>query len=275
MRLGIGRGGPMLLACVLCLPALAFPAGASARFPGNPLREVWCAPLSGDSVCRWRGLVWAADSTGASLAPGELLSPRLSRLIGSGGTRVMTGPNAIARLHFRNRARCSLGGNGQAGDYFAHPSEEVLFNQYLGYSLCTSIRGGIHREAGILCSPEETCPVTMRWNGTYFVKSEPQEATASVTDTYVRRARIVVCSGSVRIMIDHENAFSEGFGEASGNNRYLIVVEDIISTTYADQIGSATTGSRHTIRIALSRQQQGPGACASSSVEEQEHMVTP
>ena len=273
MRPESGRFRPELLACVVCLLALAVPAGAAARFPSTPWNRAWCARLSGDSVCRWRGQVRVADRVGAALGPDELLPPRRSRLIGGEGTRVMTGPNAEARLLFRNRARCSLGGNGQAGEYFAHPREEVLFNQFLGYSSCTSIRGGANSEVSVLCSPEERCPVTMRWNGTYFVKSEAPEATASITDTYVRRARIVVCSGSIRVRAETENSFAESSGQAGSGSRWLIVVEETTTTTYDESSGA--TGSSDSVQISVSQRRRGRGPCASSSIEEQEHTVTP
>lgn len=260
-----------LLVCALSVLALAFPTAAIARFPGHPLRQLWCAPLSGDSICEWRGQVRVADEAAGVPLSEELLRRHQSRLIGSEGSRVLTGPNAIARLLFRNRARCSLGGHGQAGEYFAHSGEERLFGQYVGYSSCTSLRGD-RTEAGILCSPEEKCPATMRWNGTYLVKTEAP-ATASLTDSYIRRARIVVCSGSVRVRDEEENTIAES--GASGNGRWVIVVEETTSTTYAEEIGSPVTETRHSIRIEVSEHQPGRGACKATSIEEQEHNVTP
>jgi hypothetical protein len=264
-----------LLAGALSLLALLAPAAASARFPANPLRQVWCARLAGDSICRWRGQVVVAERAVGIMAAETLLPLHQSRLLGAEGSRVLTGPNATARLLFRNRARCSLGGNGQSGDYFAYPGSEVLFRQFLGYSSCTTLRGAPDGEAGILCSSEERCPGTMRWDGTYLIKTEPPEATASLTDTYVRRARIVVCSGSIEVRTEGENGFSRASGQAGFNSRWLIVVEEVTSTTYQEGIGSNTTGTSHSISISVSQQQRGRGPCASSSVEEQEHNVTP
>lgn len=263
-----------LIVGVLCLPALVAPASASARFPSSPLRQVWCAHLTGDSICRWRGQVVVADRAAGVMAPETVLPWRQSRLLGAEGSRVLTGPNANARLLFRNRARCTLGGNGQPGEYFAYPGNEILFRQFLGYSSCSTVRGAPAGEAGILCSSEERCPGTMRWNGTYLIKTEAPEATASLTDTYVRRARIVVCNGSIEVRAEDENGFARSSGQASYNSRWLIVVEEVTLTTYKEGT-EGTTGTSHSISISVSQRQRGRGPCASSSVEEQEHSVTP
>jgi hypothetical protein len=226
-------------------------------------------------VCRWRGLVRAADQGESGLDPEQLLPLRQARLLDQEGTRLTTGPNAVARLLFRGRARCSLGGNGQAGDYFAHSDEETLFNQYLGYSSCSSLTGRTHNEASILCSPEERCPATLRWNGTFFTKSERPEATSSLVDTYVRRSRIVVCSGHIRVRAEDENSFAETAGRTNGENRWVIVVEETRTTTYEETPTGTVTGSSQSVSISLSERERGRGDCASSSIEEQEHIVTP
>lgn len=275
MRRATGRTRPRLLTCGLCLLALTFPAAANARFPSSPWPEQWCARLSGDSVCRWRGLVRVADQTGAALAPEQLLPLHRARLLGDEGTRVTTGPNAVARLLFRGRARCSLGGNGQPGDYFAHPGAETLFNQYLGYTTCTSLRGRTPKSASVLCSPEEPCPATLRWNGTFFTKSESPKATSSLVDTYVRRARIVVCSGFVRVRAEDENSFAETSGTASRGSHWVIVVEEKKTTTYEETPTGPVTGTSNSVSISVSDRRHGRGACASSSIEEQEHTVVP
>lgn len=275
MRRVTGRIRPQLLAWALCLLALGFPAAADARFPSSPWGDQWCARLSGDSVCRWRGLVRVADRVGADLAPEQLLPLRQARLLGGEGTRVTTGPNAIARLLFRGRARCRLGGNGQPGDYFAHPGEETLFNQYLGYASCTSLGSSIPKEATVLCSPEEPCPATLRWNGTFFTKSGSPEATSSLVDTYVRRVRIVVCSGFVRVQAEDENSFAEASGYAGSDSRWVIVVEEKRTTTYEEGPTGTVTGTSKSVYISFSQREKGRGGCAASSIEEQEHTVAP
>jgi hypothetical protein len=274
MRSTLDRIGSWPFSWTLCLLLLVIPTSASASFPSDPLSHVWCPRLEGDSVCRWRGSVRVADRVGASLNPEELLPFRQSRLIGGEGTWVFTGPNAVARLIFRKRARCSLGGDGEPGEYFAHPGEEVLFEQSLGYSTCTSSRGGGSNETSVLCSPEEKCPATLRWNGTYFVKTDASEAAASVTDTYVRRIRIVVCSGYVHVRAEDENSSAESTGRANFLSHWLIVVEETTSTSYEEDVGSPTTGSSHSVHITVSQREPGRGACESKSIEEQEHTVS-
>lgn len=275
MRRTTGRIRPQLLACALCFMALTLPTTADARFPSSPWGDQRCARLSGDSVCRWRGLVQVADRVGAALAPEQLLPLRQARRLGGEGTRVTTGPNAVARLLFRGRARCRLGGSGQPGDYFAHPGEETLFNQYLGYASCTSFNGSAPKEASVLCSPEEPCPATLRWNGTFFTKSRPPEATSSLVDSYVRRVRIVVCSGFVRVRAEDEHGFAEGGGHADRDSRWVIVVEEKRTTTYEEGPTGTVTDTSKSVRISLSQREQGRGGCASSSIEEQEHTVAP
>lgn len=266
------------IACAILVLALVLPAFASARFEGNLGRATWCLRLSGDSVCSWRGKVRAADRVAGVLAPEQLLPPHQSRLIGSEGTRVGTGRNAVAHVLFRGRARCTLGGQGQPGDYFTHASEETLFNQYLGYSSCSSLRGRAPREAGVLCSEsEEPCPATIGWTGTFFTKTVASEATASIVDTYTQRQRIVVCSGSIRVRVEDERSSAEASGGASGNSRYVIVIEEVRTTTYEeDPDGTSTaTGTSNSVSIVAEQHQRGRGACESSSISEQEHTVTP
>jgi hypothetical protein len=203
-----------------------------------------------------------------------MLPPRRARQVGPEGTRVITGPNAVARVGFGNRARCTLGGNGEFGEFFARRAEEVLFRQVLGFSSCSSLKGPA--EAGILCSSEEKCPATLRSTGTFFVKNLAPEASASLTEIFVRRARIVVCAGFVRVWAQNEFGYAEARGRVTGENRFVILVEESSKRTEDETPeGGIFNATEDSLSVSAVGRIPGRGGCAESFVEEQEHTVIP
>jgi hypothetical protein len=269
LRRAGGRAGLLVLVVTLALGGYA--DGRSLHLPPD---SDWCGNPSSDWICHYRGTIWVADSASGALAPDQVLASGAKRHIGSEGTRITTGPNAVARVRYKSRAKCSLGGNGQVGQFFTRPDEELLFRQSAGYSSCSTFRRH-PAEANILCSPEEKCPATLKATGTFFVKTFAPEASASSTETFVRRARIVVCAGSIQVRAESEGSFAEAAGGASGGNRFVVLVEEVSSTTVDESAGENKTETVHKVNVNVVGHPLGPGGCAASLIEEQEHTFTP
>lgn len=182
------------------------------------------------------------------------------------GSSVTTAPRSLARLTFKNQARCTLGGLALSR-IFVRAEESSLFTQEQGYSSCTSLHGG--QPINVLCKPDEPCGAEVRARGTYLVKIPPPAATISATEIVRRVARVVVCSGFVRVRIERDGSYSESTGRSSGINRYVLLIEETFRNTDHDNLNEREI----TLDTSVVGNQPGPGDCADPAVEEQQETV--
>lgn len=260
--MGTPRRGLTLALVVGCVSLLATGEAWDAHASRSELRHTagsWCGSRSADWICRWNGVVLAEE---------QMLPRRRARRIPTQGTKLNTGPTALARLTFENRARCTLGGNGQPGEFFARRDQEVLFRQVLGFSSCTSLRGQ-RNEVSLLCSAEERCPGTLKSTGTFVTKSTAPQATASATETLVRHTRIVACTGFIRVRVEDESGVSEAAGEATGVNRFIVTIEETVRRTDDETINATETSRSVRAAGGFAR------VCRASVVERQEQTFIP
>jgi hypothetical protein len=264
------RPAAMLLALagtlVLCL---AQPAHSSA-WPGKffDASPAWCGSSgASDWVCRWRGHTYIDD---------ELLPKRQARLLPAGPARVYTPLSSLARLTFRNQARCTIGGGNLPSEVITR-WEDTLLKQISGDASCTNLKTGQPIET--LCDDRrEQCSGEVRARGTFISHVvPPPEATASLTEAFYRKVRIVVCAGSVRARVENDSSFSEGGGSATGGNRFVITMEETRNVTSDETVteaGTAVVNSKSSsVKVNVIGTMPGPGPCASSFVEEQEHTI--
>ncbi|HVD38236.1 MAG TPA: hypothetical protein VNC15_05345, partial [Solirubrobacterales bacterium] len=209
-----GPAAKVTLAVTTLLAGLALvPSTSQARYtPANG----WCGPpKEADWVCGWKGASFLTPPGGS-----EQALPLRSALSLPARSRVKAAPGGTARLTFRAKAHCTVGGKGADwSEAVTRWEPGVLMRQISGDSSCT-IRG---RSAPIttFCEDSEVeCPVRIRARGTFLLQGlEPHsEALASsestVAESIERHARLVICDGAVQVTVEGEA--EEAFGRADG-----------------------------------------------------------
>jgi hypothetical protein len=252
------RRAILISLCLLSLPIAATLAGSKAgAFTDSPRLAIasrgsegtWCGSSDAfDWVCRWHGAVFS---------DGSLLAKRIPA---PSGKSVVTGPRSEAHLSFRNQANCTLGESSQI--YPRDGAPNSLFSQQYGSSSCTS---RLSRSAvRLLCGPAEPCPAEVRAKGTILLAFPlPGAAGASSTEALSRRVRIVLCAGFLRVTTADGD---EAAGGATGNNRYVIVVEELSKHTVEEGLDEAERSTSINVIGKLA----GAGDCTEPMVEAQE-----
>jgi hypothetical protein len=256
--------------------------GVLALAPGSSLASYrpangWCGPSQeADWVCGWKGASFLTPPGGS-----EQALPLRSALSLPARSRVKAAPGGSARLNFRAKAHCTVGGKGADwSEAVTRWEPGVLMRQISGDSSCT-IRG---RSAPIttFCEDSEVeCPVRIRARGTFLLQGlEPHsEALASsestVAESIERHARLVICDGAAHVTVEGEA--EEAFGRADGSNRFVITINEVSAHAEAEvtsPAGSATAeATASIISITVIGTLRGPGPCKASTVEEQERSV--
>jgi len=252
-------------ALALCL---AQPAASPGWSIGSFDPDVkWCGSSgAGDSVCRWLGHTYI---------DGQLLPKRRPRPLAP-LTKVFTPLNSLSRLTMRNQARCTVGGGDRPSEVVSR-WEGSLLRQISGDASCTSLTTGLPLET--LCDPTEHCSGEIRARGTFLVNVlPPADASASLTESFRRRAKIVICAGAVRVRVGNDSTFSEASASVTGGNRFVIFIEEVRSLTRDEAITetetSISSSTNESTDLEVWGTMPGPGPCDSSFVEEQEHTVT-
>ncbi|HEV2790574.1 MAG TPA: hypothetical protein VGV69_04670 [Solirubrobacterales bacterium] len=265
----------MLVAILTLAVTHPSPAQAWSGKPRIPGGSSWCGNSQAkDWACRWQG---HAFSAGVNETPVLLPMRRPKRLFH--GTRISTGSDGIARLAFLDEARCTVGGgkSDMPSEVEVRWESDVLMRQISGDSSCSMRNSRAPLET--LCDPGKPCAAKIRARGTFLVQLPAPEVTASLTETFHRYARVVVCAGSIKVQAATETSSAEASGSASGNNRYVITVVESVERTEDETVSptgtSTVSDSRSSISIEVVGTVRGPGRCASSSVQKQERSVTP
>jgi hypothetical protein len=253
------------------LSAIALPPGISAaRYaPSNG----WCgSSQKADWACGWEGASYLTP-------PGGIERPLLLRssLLLPGGSRVKAAPSGSAHLTFRAKAHCIVGGkSAETSEVVARWEPDVLMRQISGDSSCT-IRG---REAPIttFCEASEAhCPVRIRALGTFLLQGPKPypEALASLSESFERQARLVICDGVARIKVEGEP--EEAVGRADGHNRFVITIDEAIAHVEAEATSPSSSAfaeaTASIISLTVIGTLRGPGPCEASGVQEQERSV--
>lgn len=245
----MGRVGLVVLALVavgvLSTTALRTPPQAGAA------RGPWCgASTAFDWICPRRGQTFVEQ---------ELL-PRRRATVAAEQKAITTAPRSEARLSFADQANCTL---FESTRIYTRPEQgrsQTLFAQPWGESECNSLRAG--SSVSVLCgSIEIRCPVKVKMKeGKYLTRYSAQD-TASTSSGSVsrRRSTLVACSGGyIRVRVEIEGGFAEAAGGASGNFRYVVVVEEVTTTTESE--GAVETET--SLEVEFDGVLRGPGACA-------------
>ncbi|HYJ22826.1 MAG TPA: hypothetical protein VEW07_12500 [Solirubrobacterales bacterium] len=230
----------------------------------------WCGGSeTSDWVCRWLGGVFS----GLGETPPQPLPWRRARPV-SQSTRVFTAANGLARLSFGNEAHCTVGGGSdQPSEIVARWESDVLMRVVRGDASCTAASP---RPASEFFCDASTgpCSLKVRARGTYIAQLEPPpEALASLTESFHRHARLVVCSGFIRVEVDG----GEALGSVSGRNRFVITVDETVERTEDETVtpngSSKVSSSASGASIDVVGTIPGRGQCASSFVQSQERTV--
>jgi hypothetical protein len=259
---------PLALTAVFFLGSAGSPPAVA-----RAASQRWCGNTARDWVCRWQGAVYTA----APSEKGRLLPRRRARRVHP-GTRIATAPNGLARLTFRDEANCTVGGGGEErSEVVARWEPDVLLRQISGDYACSSSAAKPPVES--FCDQDGSkCAMRLRSRGTYLARlAGPPEATAWFTESVLRHAQLVVCSGFVRVEISSEFGGGEAFGSASGNSRFVITVTERVERTEDETVtptGSSTISSNSSsIDIDVVGTVPGRGKCESSFVQTQERFV--
>lgn len=263
------------------LSAIALLPGTSAARYAPP--NGWCGPSQkADWACGWEG-------TSSLTPPGGVEQPLPLRSARSlpRGSRVKAAPSGSTRLTFRAQAHCTVGGkSAETSEVVARWEPDVLMRQISGDSSCT-IRGK-GAPVTTFCEASEThCPVRIRALGTFLLQG-PQpypEALASLSESFERHARLVICDGVAGIKVEDEP--EEVVGRADGHNRFVITIDEAIvhveaeATAHVEDETTSATGSASAeatasiISLTVIGTLRGPGPCKASVVQEQERSVEP
>jgi hypothetical protein len=248
---GPGRMATLVVALSLLVGAASSGATAddtsAARFGAR-----WCGgDASTDWVCHRRGAVYQA---GALLPHGRAVTA-------TEGVPISTGSLSKARLSFRGQAICTLEESSEIYPRQGPPSS--LYSQEWGSSSCTSPRG---KSIRLLCGQRERCPAQVRTTGTSLFKVfGTGAARSSATEEVRRQARIVSCSGFVRVVADG-GVFEGG---SNGRNRFVVVIVE--RRRVVSEEGSQE--SEESLKVTLSGHVPGRGDCRDQVVREQEAAV--
>jgi hypothetical protein len=190
---------------------------------------------------------------------------------------VTTASSGSARLTFRSEAHCTVGGEA------AGPSEvvvrwepDVLMRQISGDSSCT-VRGKQSPVTTFCEASAVRCPVRVRAEGTYLLQGPGplSNAFATVSNEFVRHARLVICDGVARIKVQGEQ--EEAFGRANGHERFVIAIDEARAYAKAEvelPTESATAEANASIiSLSVIGTLPGPGPCKAPTVQEQERSV--
>lgn len=243
-----------------CVVSQAWPGPDGATDSGD-----WCGgSLGSDWVCGKQG---SARAGSASLRSGGVRRIRPN-------TVVWAERGSAARVSLRNQARCTIGGGESASEVISRPRIGILLRQRLGDSACTTPQRQIAIE---LCAVDD-CIALLRAEGTALASILSPEATASLTESFYRRIRIVSCSGYVSVSAGGQVAA----GGARGRNRFVIEVVESSSrtedeTTTETPDGGTTTESVSSASSSVTVKEigelPGRGPCAASFVREGERSV--
>jgi hypothetical protein len=276
MSLPTVKAGAVLL--VLVFVFLLGATGAPAAGVHIDASPDWCGSSPNkDWVCRWQDKVYA----GPTRETLQLLPQRQPRRI-LPRTHVATASDGLARLafHGRGEANCTVGGGSDT------PSEVIV--RWPPGRRMQQIHGDFSCSSGDSKAPDESfcnsdgssCRLELRSRGTYLASVAPlPEATASLTESFHRRARIVVCSGFVRVRVVGEGGEGEEFGRSNGRNRFVITIDERTERTEDETVtpesSSSISSSSSSVEINVIGTVPGRGRCASSFVQTQEHFVEP
>jgi hypothetical protein len=231
------------------LSAGAAPAAVAA---GDP----WCGVSTAfDWVCpRW-GQVFAEQ---------ELLGRGEAR-VAAERKAITTAAHSEARLSFADQANCTL---YESSRIYTRPEigrSRTLFAQPWGESSCVSLRGG--NSLSVLCGEGEIrCPVKVKMKqGKYLTRySAQQTAGATASGVSRRRTTLVACTGFIRVRVETEGGFVEASGRASGDYRYVAVVEEVTATGESE--GAFESASK--VQLEFKGLLRGPGACDEDRLSE-------
>lgn len=269
------KWSPILAATLVVLlhsptAALSFPGALT----GHP--RAWCGKsYSSDWVCRQQGDAYSGRS-----AETLLLLPRLRPYLLSPGAHVATAPGGLARIALRRQGHCIVGGSDSVFSEVLVRGEPGSVLQHIqGESVCSihSPRAPVET----LCDgPSGTCSAEISGRATFFLNlGAPTEAVASLTEHYERHARIVVCSGYVRVSAGDESGRSEAAASVSGNERFVITIDEVRENTEDEVVTPEATvkASAHASSVTLGvvGTIPGRGRCAASFVEQEERSVEP
>ena len=246
------------------------PEVSAARFGRS---NGWCGPShKADWVCGWEGASWLTAPEAA-----EQPLPLRGALPLPKGSTVKAAADGKARLTFHAKAHCSLGGkSAEVSEVVVRWEPDVLMRQISGDSSCT-IRG---KEAPVttFCeASDRECPVRIRARGTFLLQGPGPYAgaVASLSESFARRARLVICDGVAGIKVEGET--EEVVGRADGLNRFVITIDEARAHAEAEVNSPAGSASAEAtasiISVSVIGTVRGPGPCRASSVQEQEESV--
>jgi hypothetical protein len=167
-----------------------------------------------DSVCRAQGSVFK-----------ELDPLPMRRLVPwSGETSLSASPGALAWVSFANQARCELGASSSLSQIETRPPG-ALFSQLYGRTKCKVY--GREGKVEFLCEITGGCPAQLTIRGEFIARELRRgQARAAEAEGFLRRTRIVVCSGFARVRVETEGALAEIGGGATGNNEFVALITE-------------------------------------------------
>jgi hypothetical protein len=258
------------LVMTLLVGVSLLPEASAARYGRS---NGWCGPShKADWVCGWEGTNWLTPPNMAEQSLPLRGPMRLPK-----GSKVKAAADGKARLTFHAKAHCTVGGKSdEVSEVVVRWEPDVLMRQISGDSSCT-IRG---EEAPVttFCEASDTrCPVRIRARGTFLLQGPGPYAgaVASLSESFARHARLVICDGVVGVKIEGEK--EEVVGRADGLNRFVITIDEALAHAEVEVNSPAGSASAEAtasiISVSVIGTVRGPGPCNASSVQEQEESV--
>jgi hypothetical protein len=141
-----------------------------------------------------------------------------------GSTTLTAAPGAEASVGFRREARCELGPSSSPSEIVTRSPEEAdLFRQTQGRTQCRV--GHSDADVGFFCGVTDGCPAVLTTNGEFVARSLQLAAASAVGDDPVERTTIIICSGFATVRVEDEHGYSEVSGGGTGNNEFVVVIE--------------------------------------------------
>jgi hypothetical protein len=242
-------GMTILIAAWMLLVGLGLHGSSANAFPGVDFGARWCGhDASRDWVCHQRGAVYQN---------GSLISR--DRAVVANEGQISTASLSKARLSFRNQAICTLEESSEI--YPRYGPTNSLYSQERGASSCTSPRG---KSIRLLCGRREGCPAQVRTRGTSLFKVfDTAAARSSAVEDVHRQARIVSCSGFIKVIVANGEVFQGG---SNGRNRFVVVITESRRVTSEEGFEEA----EESLEVTLSGRIPGRGDCRDRLVREQE-----